>query len=365
MPPNVVLPSYVISKPTRRQGPAPIVPGVRGQGLLLGQIFNIFRFSLMSQAFYFEHAGGLNRELKASIPADTLRALHKKRPVTHFLIAVRQVGLLIGLPLFIYTVQPFWLWLPASVLLGFVVFSFSILLHEAVHRSIFHRDRWGLSTPLGLVYGAISGLSYSQYKRWHLDHHDNLGSEDLDPKRAHLTPKIHAVWYKLLYCSPALFFIYFRAVAETLRDYPDPLRRRIRRERIAGMAFHLAVLGGFWTLDPGFALKGFVIPVLFVFPIAFTLNRLGQHYVIDPEDVAQWSTLMRSNGFWNFLYLFSTYHLEHHYFPGVPFYNLKRLQEALKPFCAGRNMPLITYGKLIFLWFFKNHEPHTKLDLFA
>ena len=85
-----------------------------------------------------------------------------------------------------------------------------------------------------------------------------------------------------------------------------------------------------------------MIPVFFVFPIAFTLNRLGQHYDIDPDDPAKWGTLMRGSWFWDFAFLNSNYHLEHHYFPGVPFYHLPALQRALKPFyverraCSGR-----------------------------
>ena len=70
--------------------------------------------------------------------------------------------------------------------------------------------------------------------------------------------------------------------------------------------------------------------MFFVFPIAFTLNRLGQHYDIDPADPAKWGTLMRGHWFWDFAFLNSNYHLEHHYFPGVPFYRLPRLQRALR-----------------------------------
>ena len=33
---------------------------------------------------------------------------------------------------------------------------------------------------------------------------------------------------------------------------------------------------------------------------------------------------MRGHWFWDFAFLNSNYHLEHHYFPGVPFYRLPR-----------------------------------------
>lgn len=317
----------------------------------------------MSELTYHDYARELNRNLKAAIPAERLAFLHQRRPWRHFLIVLRQVALLVGLPILIYHARAFWVWFPASVLLGFVVFSFSILLHEAIHKCIFKQDRWGLTVLLGTFYGWVSGLAYSQFKRWHLDHHDHLGSEQADPKRAHLSPKVHAIWYKLLYCTPALFPIYFLGVAKTLKGYPEELRRRIKRERTVGIVLHLVVLAWFWTLDPWFALKAHVIPVFFIFPIAFTLNRLAQHYVINPDDVAQWATLMVSNWFWNFLYLFSTYHLEHHYFPGVPFYNLRKLQKELIPFFDRKQMVFFGYGTLIYLWFFKNHVPHTRLEL--
>jgi fatty acid desaturase len=316
----------------------------------------------MSELTYHHHARDLNRELKAAIPAERLAFLHTRQPWRHFLIVLRQVVLLVGLPIVIYHATIFWVWFPASVLLGFVVFSFSILLHEAIHKCIFGQDRWGLTVVLGTLYGWVSGLAYSQFKRWHLDHHDHLGSTDADPKRAHLSPKIHAVWYKLLYCTPVLFPIYFQGVAKTLKGYPGALRQRIKKERMVGIALHLIVLAWFWSLDPWFAVKAHVIPVFFVFPIAFTLNRLAQHYVINPDDVAQWATPMASNRFWNFLFLFSTHHLEHHYFPGVPFYNLGKLQNELIPFFDRKQMVLIHYSTLIYLWFFKNHVPHTRLE---
>ena len=71
------------------------------------------------------------------------------------------------------------------------------------------------------------------------------------------------------------------------------------------------------------ALWRICLPYLVVFPAAFALNRLGQHYDIDPDDVARWSTRMRPSILWDFVFLWSNYHLEHHYFPRVPFYNLR------------------------------------------
>lgn len=314
----------------------------------------------MSKSFYYKHAGALNRELKQAIPAHTLKALHRKNPIHHLFIAGRQLSLLVILPLIIYHFQHPIVWIPAAVLMGFVIFGFTVLLHEAIHKCIFNKDPHGISVWLGHLYAICSGLSYSQFKRWHLDHHNELGDEIGDPKRHHLSPKRNARWFKLLYMTPALFPIYFRASGRENKTYPPELQRRIKIEKLFFVLF-LATIGiVFWYLSPVFFFKAYIVPYVLVFPVAFTLNRLGQHYVINPNDIANWSTLIRPNPIWNFLFLFSSYHLEHHYFPAVPFYKLKALQKELDPFFKRRGVPSYSYTKLLKLWFMDNHKPHTR-----
>src|SRR5439155_18896102 len=160
--------------------------------------------------------------------------------------------------------------------------------------------------------------------------------------------------------SPALFPIYFRAARKEGATYPEELQRAIAFERRVSIATHLAVLAAIWMAFGGLAvLRAYVIPVFFVFPIAFTLNRLGQHYDIDPSDPAKWGTLMKGHWFWDFAFLHSNYHLEHHYFPGVPFYRLAALQRALVPFYERKGMRWQNYSGLVYGWLVENRAPHT------
>ena len=194
---------------------------------------------------------------------------------------------------------------------------------RGLHHLVFEKRHARIERALALAYAIPSGISASQFTRWHLDHHAELGSDEDDPKRHHLSPKINARWYKLLYATPALFPIYFRAARKETSTYPDDLRATIAWERRLAIGFHLGSIALLWYFF-GFpaALRAHIIPVFFIFPIAFTLNRLGQHYDIDPNDPAKWGTLLKSNWFWNFAFINSNLHLEHHYFPGVPFYRL-------------------------------------------
>jgi fatty acid desaturase len=314
--------------------------------------------------YYSQHAAGLRAELGQAISRDLMRLFHGKSPVRHLLVAVRQFAIL-GLATWglVRFSSPF-VWVPLAFVQGFTVFNFTVLLHEVLHHNVFAKRHPLAERILALTYAIPSGISASQFTRWHLDHHAELGSTEDDPKRHYLSPKINARWYKLLYATPALFPIYFRAARQETAGYPPALQRTIRWERQAAIGFHLGVIALLWWAFGGAAaLRAHVIPVFFVFPIAFTLNRLGQHYDIDPSDPAKWGTLMRGSWFWDFVFLNSNYHLEHHYFPGVPFYHLPALQQALRPFYARKHMHWQTYRGLLYGWIVENKAPHTDWSL--
>jgi fatty acid desaturase len=309
---------------------------------------------------YSQHSAGLRAELGAAITREQMRDLHRKQPLRHFAVTIRQFALLALATWGLIRYENPVIWIPLAVVQGFTIFNFTVLLHEVVHHTIFARRRHAAERFLGFLYAIPSGISASQFTRWHLDHHAELGSDDDDPKRAHLSPKVNARWYKLLYCTPALFPIYFRAARREAAAYPDALQTAIARERKLSMLAHLSAIAIVWYVF-GFyaALRSNIIPVFFIFPIAFTLNRLGQHYDIDPSDPAKWGTLMKGHWFWDFAFLNSNYHLEHHYFPGIPLYRLPEVQRALVPFYEKKRMRWQSYGRLVYGWLVENHAPHT------
>ncbi len=315
----------------------------------------------MPSKYYHEHTVDLKRELRAFVPPEDFKALHKKNAGKHFFILARQIFIVfIAGYLALHSSWWFFSFL-GSIALGFVAFDWLILLHEVIHKAIFCKARPRFYGFLGQIYAILGGLSFHQFQKWHLDHHNELGSEDDDPKRAHLTPKIVKRWYKFLYMTPVLFPIYFRAAAQASRNYPTELKRIISRERSITIGFHflLMYLLYIWV-GPLALLRLHTIPYLFVFPVLFTINRLGQHYSVDPNDPAHWSTLMKGSFFWDFAYIYSNYHIEHHYFPGVPCYNLPRLQKILQPFYDKHQMTPESYFKLLYGWFIQNQVPHTK-----
>ncbi|HTO75195.1 MAG TPA: fatty acid desaturase [Thermoanaerobaculia bacterium] len=306
----------------------------------------------------------LRHRLTQVIPHDVLKELHRKSPARHFTISARQFLLLAATSAVSWNSPQPWIWIPSALIAGWTAFNFTVLLHEVVHRAVWNGPRPKAERFLAILYAVPSGISALQFTRWHLTHHAELGDAEADPKRHYLSPKINKPWYKLLYFTPALFPIYFRAARRETASYPPALQKRIARERLATIALHVAVMAALY-LAAGFGVlaRVYLVPYFLVFPIAFALNRLGQHYAIDPTDPAKWGTILKPSRFWDFWYLYSAYHLEHHYFTAVPLYNLRRLHFALRPFFDEIGWQPVTYRRLFRDWIFRNKAPHTDWHL--
>src|SRR3990170_3806097 len=141
---------------------------------------------------YGQKSAQLRQKLAGAIHREELRQLHVRRPWRHGLVTLRQLGLLALSSYMLWRFTNPLIWIPFAFVQGFTIFNFTVLLHEVVHEAVTGRFRPGLTRLLGLAYAFPSGISHLQFTRWHLDHHDNLGSPTEDPKRFHLSPKRNA-----------------------------------------------------------------------------------------------------------------------------------------------------------------------------
>jgi fatty acid desaturase len=305
-------------------------------------------------------AAAVVRDAAEAVGRARLRELQRRSGPAH--LAMTAAWLACGAVGVGLAAQPRWplLWPVGIAVAGLFAFNGTVLLHEVLHGLVFRARRPGWELLLALLYALPCGIAPSQFTRWHLDHHAELGDPAADPKRHHLSPRRNSRLVKLLYWTPALFPIYFRAARRETAGYPPALRRRIAAERSAAICVHLGLAASL-VAATGWAvwLRVHALPLVFAFPVWFALNRLGQHYDIDPADPARWGTLMRRSPYlWDLLYLWSNYHLEHHYFPGVPAYRLPALRRALVGFLARRGIPERGYGELVWQWLVRNRQPH-------
>ena len=149
----------------------------------------------MKSHYYSQHAVGLRAELGRAVTREQMRVFHAKAPARHFIVAMRQF-LILGLCTWgLIAFDNALIWIPLALAQGFTIFNFTVLLHEVLHHNVFERRHPGVERALALAYAIPSGISASQFTRWHLDHHAELGSSEDDPKRHYLSPKINARWY--------------------------------------------------------------------------------------------------------------------------------------------------------------------------
>ena len=188
----------------------------------------------------------LRARLAREIPHDVLKELHRKSPARHLAIAARQFLILAAASRSCPGGSPS----PGSgsrrrwSRAGPRSTSPSCSTRSCIGRSGTVPAREA-ERVLALLYAIPSGISALQFTRWHLTHHAELGDPvEADPKRHYLSPKTNKPWFKLLYFTPALFPIYFRAARRETASYPPTLQRRIARERWATILLHVAIMAG-------------------------------------------------------------------------------------------------------------------------
>ena len=306
----------------------------------------------------------LRSRLAKAIPHEVLKELHRKSPARHLAIAARQFALLLAASAISWRFREPWIWIPAAIVAGWTIFNFTVLLHEVVHRAVWNGPRPRADRVLALLYAIPSGHLGPAVHALAPDASRGAGRRRGRPQAPlPLAEDQQAlVQAPLLHAGPLPDLFPRGGPGDGELPAEPPAADRVGTARDDPL--HVAVMGAIlWLGGAGTLARVYLVPYFLVFPIAFALNRLGQHYAIDPEDPAKWGTVIKPSRWWDFWYLYSAYHLEHHYFTAVPFYNLRRLHFALRPFFDSIGWKPVTYGRLFRAWIFDNKAPHTDWHL--
>jgi fatty acid desaturase len=216
------------------------------------------------------------------------------------------------------------------VIIGICIQAMAILMHEALHNNLFRHpplDRW--STRLLAIPAGFSGTAY---RVAHINHHRHTRTQfDQDEIGNYCKSQFH---YRVLFYAWFLFGTIFYMLivpwkALKIANYVD--RRAIIFEYIVMLAVYCVVI--FMAYRFG---RLFDVLYFWIFPIQVAIlfsnvRALAEHHGTGLETVISRSRTTRSNRFVSFLMCNLNYHLEHHLFPGVPWYNLPRLHAVLEP----------------------------------
>jgi len=205
------------------------------------------------------------------------------------------------------------------------------LMHEALHGNLFRSpslDRW-----VGFALGVPTLFSSAAYKVTHLNHHRYTRSErDMDEfSYACRTRRQYVVLFYASFLVGSI--LYMVAVASNAYAMASPNNRRqiITEYGLMILAYASVVSIAIQMQHAEWLLWYWLAPTA-VAVVLSNVRALAEHMGTSGAGDAMLKTRTTiSNPLVSFLMLNLNYHLEHHLFPAVPWYNLPRIHQVLRP----------------------------------
>lgn len=263
-----------------------------------------------------------------------LRGLHVIKPWISVLKLAGLLGIWMAMGLAATASRTWWACIPCWLVMGFVFHGLGIFTHEGAHGTLFGKG------PLDRFAGFLCGLpiffSCSCYRATHLLHHryENT-ARDPDNLRANIRNRTLQSMVFWTWCLAGMFMYLIFIVLVS------PTRAEGRREKlvcileVASMVFFYGLIFHFFRIHR-------LMPVLVYgwiggFPFAALIANvrgLAEHTMLKqdaPPDPLKSTRTTLSSRIISFFFNNQNYHLEHHLFPRVFWYNLPRVHELLKP----------------------------------
>lgn len=270
-------------------------------------------------------------ELDFLINKEELRDLLQTKPYRHTLSLIFDWTIIVSTML-IWLIYPVWWLYPIVVLvIGARMHALAVLMHDASHyRFIKNKKLNDILTNVLTMYPLF--ITIEDYRRSHIAHHTKLNTyEDPDWNRKLGDPaftfpqsKTHFILrllsYLVFYQGILDAFLIFKAIG--LRDR-SPLR----------IVFYILLFGAI-TLFHAWSvyLSLWIVPYLTTFFLFLYIRSVAEHFGDLKYDGLLTSTrTVKANAFERFFLAphHVAFHLEHHLYSAVPFYNLPALHKRL------------------------------------
>ncbi len=279
------------------------------------------------------------RKLNFSLDDSALKPLFKMQPWRHAASMLMDWVLIFG-AIFIYLQFPSpWMYFFSVLVIGARMHALAILMHDATHyRFLKNRALNDLFSNLFIMYPIFSSIE--TYRKNHLAHHQNLNTEE-DPdwvakigNRAFTFPKSRLAFFMTI-CS---YLILYQGLMDSiwfLKRFGGNEQRigSKTKAKLVKWTFYLVLFGaitwfGIWK----YYLLFWIIPYLSTFFMFQYIRSVAEHFGGLAYDDLLTSTRTVKPALVERFFISPHhvgYHLEHHLFPGVPFYNLPKLHRLL------------------------------------
>ncbi len=228
--------------------------------------------------------------------------------------------------------------LPLYVVAAASLHGISLFTHEGVHGILHKNPHW--NRALSIICALPVGQNYSAYKVLHLQHHQNLGLEG-DPD--HYSNYTKWTWLQFLMHWGRLIIGYpVYLIAIPILGF----RQGNTADKI-WIAIEVALLGIATTalilspIERDLLISGWLIPMMFINTMV-NIRGMSQHTLLEHEfDPILGTRTITTNFVTRFFMCNENYHLEHHLYPGIPWYNLPQLHNEIKDELRSQGAPFI------------------------
>ncbi|AFZ01241.1 fatty acid desaturase family protein [Calothrix sp. PCC 6303] len=228
--------------------------------------------------------------------------------------------------------------LPLYVVAAASLHGISLFTHEGVHGVLHQNPHW--NRIISIICALPVGQNYSAYKVLHLQHHQHLGLKG-DPD--HYSNYTKWNWLQFLMHWGRLIIGYpvYLVVIPILG-----FRQGNAADKI-WIVIEVVLLGIVTTalilspIERDLLISGWLIPMMFINTMV-NIRGMSQHTLLEHEfDPILGTRTITTNAVTRFFMCNENYHLEHHLYPGVPWYNLPKLHQELKDELISLQAPFI------------------------
>jgi fatty acid desaturase len=227
---------------------------------------------------------------------------------------------------------------PLYLIAAAALHGVSLFTHEAVHGTLSSHPWW--NRALGIACAQPVLQNYSAYKVLHLNHHNHLGQEGDPDHYANYTSwtwlEFAMHWGRLvigypfyIVAIPVLGFRHGTASARRWIVFEVCLLALLAACAIKLIPWH-------WLLH------GWLIPMLVINTLV-NIRGMSQHTFLEHQaDPVLGTRSILTNRVTAYFMCNENYHLEHHLYPGIPWYNLPRVHRELHANLEARGAPFIS-----------------------
>jgi fatty acid desaturase len=256
-----------------------------------------------------------------------IQELHHINPWWN-LVGVAFAGLWLLIALLVIYVPSWLVRVPSYFAIGILIHGMANFMHESIHGTLFRdkcKNRW-----FGFVMAAPTLFSVTAYAVNHLRHHrfnrtegdpDEITNVTKDPRRLQLFFYGWIVFGMVLY---SLRLPYFAIHHGSRNQRAQVVVEHVLLALIAGSVLCFAWWGGWF--------RGLVHVWLIPLSITALIGNMrgwAEHVLTVRGHPLTETRTVTSSRFFSFLHINLNYHLEHHLFPGVPWYNLPKVHRLL------------------------------------